>query len=184
MCLTTFSSAIFLILMRLISQTTTSCTQRTNDMNEKNQIQPFKIIGISVRTSNEGGQAMQDMGALWSRFYKENIAAAIPGKAGEEIYSIYTDYESDHRGAYTAIIGFKVNSLDSIPPGMVGCEFKGGAYRKYAAKGEMPAAVVQQWQEIWNDSTLDRKYTADLEVYGEKAQDPADAGVDIYIAVK
>ncbi len=31
---------------------------------------------------------------------------------------------------------------------------------------------------------MDRAFTADFEVYGEKAQNPSDAEVDIFIAVK
>jgi predicted transcriptional regulator YdeE len=31
---------------------------------------------------------------------------------------------------------------------------------------------------------LDRSYTADFEIYGEKAQNPENAEVDIFIAVK
>ena len=29
----------------------------------------MKIIGISVRTTNQNGQAMQDIGNLWERFF-------------------------------------------------------------------------------------------------------------------
>jgi predicted transcriptional regulator YdeE len=63
-------------------------------------------------------------------------------------------------------------------------EFSGGQYRKFEAKGKMPEAVVQAWQEIWaNDADLDRKYTADFEVYGAKSQQGDDSVVDIFIAV-
>jgi len=32
----------------------------------------MKIIGISVRTTNQNGQAMQDIGNLWQRFFSEH----------------------------------------------------------------------------------------------------------------
>lgn len=35
---------------------------------------------------------------------------------------------------------------------------------------------------LWN-SDLPRKYTADFEIYGEKAQNPENAEVDILVAV-
>jgi predicted transcriptional regulator YdeE len=42
--------------------------------------------------------------------------------------------------------------------------------------------VFGEWTKIWN-TEIDRKYSADFEVYGEKAQDPENAEVDIYISL-
>jgi len=149
------------------------------------KIEPFKIIGISVRTTNENSKSVLDLGKLWERFYKENIASKIPGKLSEEIYSVYTDYETDYKGSYTTIIGYKVNLLNSIPEGMMGIGIIGGNYQLFKAKGKMPDAVVSQWMGIWeNDDKLKRAYTSDFEVYGEKSKNPQNAEVDIYIAVK
>ena len=67
---------------------------------------------------------------------------------------------------------------------MTGKEIEDNNYKVYTAKGKMPDAVVNQWMEIWSDSELKRAYTSDFEVYGEKSQDPANAEVDIYIAVE
>jgi len=54
-------------------------------------IEPFKVIGISVRTTNENGQAAKDIGDLWGRFMNEGILQAIPNKIDDAVYSIYTD---------------------------------------------------------------------------------------------
>lgn len=43
--------------------------------------------------------------------------------------------------------------------------------------------VFEAWTKIWN-SNIDRKFSADFEVYDERAQDPENAEVDIFIAVK
>ncbi len=59
------------------------------------QLESFKIIGISVETTNENGKSAMDLGELWERFYAENIMAQVLNKEGEDIYAIYTDYESD-----------------------------------------------------------------------------------------
>lgn len=148
------------------------------------EIEDFMIIGIAVKTSNINGQAEQDLGALWGRFFNEGISAAVPHKSTEEIYSLFTDYESDYRGAYTAIIGHKVSSLDSIPEGLIGRRFTGGTYTPFKAKGEMPQAIVNTWKEIWaQDEQLQRRYTVDFEVYGPKSQQGDQSEVDIYIAV-
>ena len=154
-------------------------------MGDKIQIEPFKIVGISSWTTNADGQAVIDLGKLWNRFRAENLPSLIPNKLTNDIYTVYTDYMTDHRGAFTAIIGCKVNSLDSIPHGLMGREFNGGQYRKFTARGKMPHILIRQWQEIWNeDKKLGRKFTADFEVYGRKSRDPENAEVNIFIAIK
>jgi len=139
----------------------------------------FKIIGISIRTKNANNQAQQDLGKLWRQFYSENIIAKIPNKISSSILAIYTDYESDYAGEYTAIIGVPVSTLDEIPSGFVGREFEADTFRKFVAKGEMPQAVADTWGDIWQqDKELNRKYSYDFEIH-----DGSDE-VEILIAVK
>lgn len=145
----------------------------------------FKVIGLSVRTTNKDGQAMQDLGKLWGQFFAENVMARIPNKASGEIYAIYTDYQSDYTAEYTTIIGVPVTTLEEIPEGLTGREFGPEQFQQFIAKGEMPAAVGNTWMEIWQkDKELDRKYTYDYEVYGAKSRQGADAEVEIFIATK
>lgn len=145
----------------------------------------MKIIGIYTETTNENEQAAKDLGELWQRFYREGVSAKIPNKQSDEIYSIYTDYETDYRGKYKTIIGHIVTSIDAVPEGLIGREFPNEKYEKFVAKGEMPGAVVQTWKRIWDgDESLNRTYTADFEVHGEKSQNGADSEVEIYIAVE
>lgn len=149
------------------------------------QIENFKIIGIETETTNKNGKSAEDLSKLWEQFYGENIPSKIPNKINDEIYTIYTDYESDYRGKYKTIIGQRVSSLDEIPNGLIGREFNGGKYRKFVAKGQIPNAVVETWQEIWaKDKELNRKYTADFEVYGEISQNGKESEVEIFIATK
>lgn len=151
---------------------------------EKVKIEHFKIIGISVRTTNENNQAAKDITALWGKFMGENVSEAIPNKIDNTVYSIYTDYESDHTKPYTTILGCKVENLNNIPDGMIGKSFNGGNYVKLSAKGDlMKGLVFNKWLEIW-EMDLGRVFTADFEIYGEKAQNPANAEIDILIAVK
>ena len=70
----------------------------------------MKIIGISVKTTNENGQSTADIEQLWEYFFSKNIISHIPNKKNENIFSIYTDYESDFRGKYTTILGVEVTS--------------------------------------------------------------------------
>jgi predicted transcriptional regulator YdeE len=143
----------------------------------------FKIIGISVRTTNENGQAATDIQALWSRFFTENIPAKITNKLSDEIYSVYTDYEKDHTKPYTTILGYKVNDNEPVPAGMVEKRIDGATYRIFTAKGKASENFVfRAWQNIWS-SDADRSYTADFEVYGAGSQDPENAEVNIFIAL-
>lgn len=149
------------------------------------QIEAFKIIGIEIETTNENGKSAKDLDKLWGQFYSENVPNQIPNKKSDEVYSIYTDYETDYKGKYKTIIGQKVNSLDKIPNGLIGREFKGGKYQKFIARGEMPNAVMEKWQEIWvKDKELNRKYTADFEVYGKNSHNGENSEVEILIATK
>ena len=152
-------------------------------MMKKVTIAPFNVIGIAVRTTNENGQSGEDIGQLWGKFMSEGIAAQIPNKMDESVFSIYTNYESDHTKPYDTILGCKVSSLDEIPEGMVGQAFEGGTYGKFVSKGDLTKGVVfGTWTEIWKQD-LDRVFTADFEVYGERAQNPTDAEVDVLIAL-
>ncbi|KVV15054.1 hypothetical protein AP058_01612 [Flavobacterium sp. TAB 87] len=55
---------------------------------------------------------------------------------------------------------------------------------KLSTKGNlMDNLVINKWLEIW-ETDLERKFSADFEVYGEKAKDQANAEVDILIALK
>ncbi len=145
----------------------------------------FKVIGISTRTTNKENKSQQDLGKLWGKFLSENIFEKIPNKVSNEILSIYTDYKSDYTDEYTTIIGVPVSTLDEIPSEMIGREFPEENFEKFIAKGEMPSAVVNSWMEIWQkDKELNRKYTYDFEVYGEKSQNGENSEVEIYIATK
>lgn len=148
------------------------------------KIEPFKVIGIAVRTTNENGQAGKDIPVLWEKMISEDIVNSIPNKIDNTIYSIYTDYEKDHTKPYTTVLGCRVESLDNIPEGMAGYSFDGGDYLRFTPKGDLSKGlVINEWLKIW-DMDLGRVFTADFEVYGEKAQNPSDAEVDIFIAVK
>ena len=147
-------------------------------------IQKFNVIGISVRTTNENGQSGKDIPALWSQFMSEEIQSKIPNKVSEDLFCIYTDYEKDHTKPYTTILGCKVESLDVVPENMIGKTIESANYKELIAKGNLSEGIVfNKWLEIWN-SDLDRSFTADFEVYGDKTQNPEKAEVAIYIALQ
>lgn len=150
----------------------------------KTTIEKFHVIGISVRTTNEGGQAAKDIPQLWDRFVSEDIESKIPNKASTDLYGIYTEYEGDFTQPYTTIVGYKVNSLDNVPDGLIGLTIETANYEKFTAKGKLSDDIVfNKWTEIWK-SNLDRAYVTDFEVYGEKSCEMDNAEIGIFVAVK
>ncbi|WP_296313107.1 GyrI-like domain-containing protein [Winogradskyella sp. UBA3174] len=147
-------------------------------------IEKFSVIGISVRTTNENGQSAKDIEALWGKFWGEEIQNQIPNKIKDDIYAVYTDYETDFNGPYTLIIGLTVNTLENIPEDFVGITIKKNTYQKYVSKGKMPKAVLATWMEIWQNKDLNRTYNADFTVHGKKYYDGENAEVETFISVK
>ena len=148
------------------------------------KLKSFSVVGISVRTTNEHMQAATDILALWNTFFAENIGSKISNKTTEELYCVYTDYETDFTKPYTTILGYKVAHLNAIPEGLTGTTVPEKEYQVFTAKGKLAeGAVYNEWTKIWNTS-IDRAYTADFEIYGERSQDPENGEVDIYIALK
>jgi len=142
----------------------------------------FKIIGISVRTMNKDAQAQKDINELWNRWYAENIATRIPNNISDHIFNIYTDYESDENGYYTAILGYQVSTLSSIPKGLIGKEIPKSKYKEFVSRGKLPECVVKTWESIWK-LKFDRSYAADFDVYDSATMDPENAIVKTYLSI-
>ncbi len=141
------------------------------------------VVGIYVRTTNQNGQSQVDIGELWGKFYAQNLLTTIPNRVSDDVYCIYTDYESDQNAPYTSIIGYEVSTEEEIPSGMMLIEIPASKYRVYTAKGKLPDCVVGTWMHIWG-SPIHRKYAADFDVYGVKSKDPLNAEVKTYLSVK
>ncbi|MCT4580796.1 MAG: GyrI-like domain-containing protein [Flavobacteriales bacterium] len=151
---------------------------------KKRQIEAFHIVGIWVKTTNQNNQAKKDIGELWQKFMSANLSETLPNIQDPTIYAVYTEYEGDHTQPYTTILGYRVHSLDHIPDGMKAATIEKGSYYQFTAQGDLTKnAVVDVWNKIWEED-LNRTYTTDFEVYGEKAADPTNGEADIYIATQ
>ncbi|MBK5722876.1 AraC family transcriptional regulator [Dysgonomonas sp. Marseille-P4677] len=146
----------------------------------------FTVVGISVRTTNQNHQSQGDIAKLWETFIRNGyIQQSLPNKISNDIYCIYTDYESDYTGEYTTLIGYKVSTLEGIPSNLSLAikEFPQAKYNKYISEGELPYVVGKTWAHIWK-SDIDRAYKADFDVYGEDAKDPSNAKIATYLSIK
>jgi predicted transcriptional regulator YdeE len=165
--------------------------QKESDRNPRAvQHDEFTVVGISVRTSNaEQMTPEQPIGKQWERFFKEGVLAAIPNKADGNIVALYTGYVSDKDGEYTYVLGARVTKVESLPAGTVAKNVPAGRYAVFTSeKGPVQKVVVEMWQKVWATpkSALggDRTYQADFEVYDQRAQNPADSVVDLYVSVR
>lgn len=146
------------------------------------KLDELTIVGLAIRTSNDPGKADRDIPQLWEKFMADNTASRIPNKVSETIYAIYTDYEGDHSQPYTLVIGCNVSSLDNIPEDMTVKIVPESNYAQFIAKGDLTKdAVINTWMDIWN-TNLNRTYTTDIEIYGEKAMDPTNGEAEILVA--
>src|SRR5882762_884665 len=108
------------------------------EITDQNQ---FFIAGISVRTTNRDGQSAKDIGGLWTRFMNENLLAQITNRISDDTYCVYTDYETDHNGPYTAILGCKVSLIDNVPEGFTGITIPADKYLVYYLEGQFPTNI-------------------------------------------
>jgi predicted transcriptional regulator YdeE len=138
----------------------------------------FFVAGIAVRTNNQHGKAMHDIGRLWTRFFAENIRNQISNRYAEDIYCVYTDYETDHTGWFTTILGCRVHEI--VNDGFFVALIPSGNYRIYKPQEKEPDAVGKTWAEIWDDSAS-RNYIADYDLYKAGASELEETGVEIYV---
>lgn len=134
------------------------------------EIGGFTVMGITCRTTNENGQAAEDINALWQRFFEEAVGEAIPDKDGSAIYAVYHGYEGDHTKPFSLTIGCRVlGAAKANPaPGLESVFVEKGDYRVFAATGEQPRALMETWGAIWAAQDLNRAFRTDVEIYGPR----------------
>jgi predicted transcriptional regulator YdeE len=148
----------------------------------------FTIVGISGRTNNS--REMSGDGVItkfWQRLMQEGIFDQIPNRVDSNIIALYTDYAGDKDGDYTFILGGKVHSTESIPDGMVSHNIPAGQYAVITSEGGPGWKVVPAaWQRVWAipDSELPRAFQTDYELYDERAANPENAVVDLYVGIR
>src|SRR5271167_4964120 len=152
----------------------------------------FQVVGIEASTNNAkeaGPDAI--IGKLWQQFLSQNLLNKIPDRVDQSIIAVYTDYISDANGQYTFVLGAKVKPVPNpvLPEGMVVKTVPAGRYAVFTSdRGPVAKVVVETWKRIWayyqSPANGQRAYRADFEVYDQRAADPNNAHVDIYVGVK
>ncbi|ACC98587.1 hypothetical protein Emin_1034 [Elusimicrobium minutum Pei191] len=118
------------------------------------------INGLKARANNKTPDLFK---IAWENFFIDNSPIT------EAVYAVYTNYESDYKGAFDFIVGSAgANGEEFVIPA--------GNYYIWDTKSENNECIAGEWQKIWT-SDIKRKYTVDFEVYipGET--------IKIYLAV-
>ena len=133
------------------------------------ELQPFTLSGISIRTSNseQAQPSKATIGGLWQQFMGQGLADKIPDKLSDSpLYGVYSDYESDANGQFTATVAVAVSTAT---PAFDTIEVSGGRYLVFEARGAIPQSVIEAWGRIWSffDASKEwkRRFAADFELY-------------------
>jgi len=128
------------------------------------------ITGIRIKTTNQDGKAIQDIGMTWQKLFANGIYEKIPNKVNGKTIGLYTEYEGDYTKPYTFIAGAEVSQKVQIGEEIESIIIPKGKYAKFVITGDVQNSVGQAWQEIWN-MDLKRKYTCDFEEYQNNSED-------------
>jgi predicted transcriptional regulator YdeE len=151
----------------------------------------FNVMGIEVRTSN-GKEATSEglIGKQWQRIFGEDLLQKIPNKMDRNIYAVYSNYASDHNGEYTYTLGARVADGTQAPAGFVIRNVAAGNYALVTTeKGPVAQVVSAAWKTLWTMEddhmfSSPRAYKTDFELYDQRAVDPENSQVDIYVGLK
>jgi predicted transcriptional regulator YdeE len=141
----------------------------------------FSVLGFTARTTNEQEMSGKGhIGQLWQT-YMGTGSAMIPGVTDPSLtFSIYTNYQSDHTGAYDVILGKPVSSLESPPKPLQGIAIPAAEYLMFTAENPSPDSIRAAWMKVYEyfsgQQRRPRAFTADFERYSND-------GVQLYIAV-
>jgi predicted transcriptional regulator YdeE len=120
---------------------------------------------------------------------QDGVLEKIPNKLDHSIVAVYTDYEGDHNADYTFVLGARVGSDAAVPEGMVAKKIPAGRYAVFtSAKGPGPKVVPELWMKVNSLPKTatggNRTYRADFEIYDERAADPQNLQVDVYVGIR
>jgi predicted transcriptional regulator YdeE len=151
----------------------------------------FSVVGIETRTTN--AKEATSAGVIpkqWQKFFQDGIQQKIRDKVDGTIYAVYSDYASDRNGEYSFLIGMKVKPNATVPAGMVLRSIPAGEYAVITSdQGQVSKVVPGAWQQIYSFEDKHqlggpRAYRADFELYDQRAADPQNSQVDIYVGLK
>jgi len=159
------------------------------------KLREMRVGGVHERTTRAAETAGEvTVPRLWELYRSSDVCGNRAGdpKNPQAVYVLYSEYELDAEGradTYTILIGHEMTG-QGIPPGEH-CKMIRVPASKYlvftSRRGPLRAVVREVWDAVdayFRSSAYKRAYTGDFELYDGRANDPANAVVDIYISVK
>jgi predicted transcriptional regulator YdeE len=150
----------------------------------------FYVAGVAARTNNATEMSGNGrIGNVWQTFLQPSLVNRIPNRIGVDPIAVYTEYETDHTGYYTYLLGLPISSTDMLPANLTIKHVPAGCYVVIPSRRGPVAEVVREvWQRIWSMSEEElggvRAFQTDYEIYDQRATDPANAQVDVYVGLR
>jgi predicted transcriptional regulator YdeE len=150
----------------------------------------FYVAGVTARTNNAKEMSGNGkIGDVWETFLQPSLVVKIPHRIGVDLVAVYTDYENDHTGHYTYLLGLPISSTEAQPENLTVKHVPAGRYAVFSSGRGPVAQVVQEvWQRIWSMSPEElggtRAFRTDYEIYDQRSTDPENAQVDVYVGLR
>lgn len=148
----------------------------------------FKVVGITLRTTNKAAIEEGTIQYLWQKFFMDQVISKVQNKVDGDIVALYYDFESDKDGEYTILIGVKVTSLDDIPSGLIGKYVAPEKRMIFVSQlGSIQDIVFDVWKTIWaqeDQKELNRTYGVDYELYDARSHNPVAAQIEVHIGIR
>jgi predicted transcriptional regulator YdeE len=149
----------------------------------------FYVVGLTARTNNaQETSGKGKIGEVWQEFLQPDLVVKIPNKIGVDLIAVYTDYETDHTGHYTYLLGLPIGSAEELPSNLTVKHVPAGRYAVFSSKrGPMTEIVPEVWQRIWSMSPQElggtRSFKSDFEIYDQRSADPENGQIDVYVGL-
>lgn len=157
------------------------------------ELSEIKLVGLATRTSyaEETNPLTAKITTQVQKYLQQRSEVAVGYRKNlGKIYCVYSDYESNYMGKYSYFVGEEVEKYSELPEGFSKLTIPKQIYDKFTnGPGIMPDICIEVWKEIWemeklSELTGEREYIADFEVYDERAVDPQNSVLDIYVGIK
>lgn len=155
------------------------------------KIPEIKLIGLKAYTSNQGefDPETAKIGSVIQEYCQKYLNQNSNIINNSKLYSVYFEYESNHKGKYSYLIGQEVKEFSNLPEELTAYIIPAQTYKIFETNtGIMPHVVIDAWKEIWSmedNLTIggDRSYIADFEAYDLNQQDPLNMNAKIYVGM-
>ncbi|MFT4693685.1 MAG: putative transcriptional regulator YdeE [Francisella sp.] len=125
----------------------------------------MKVVGISAKVSNDRDDLLEE---AWELFFKSEVLEYVEGEnLSDDIISVYHEYEGDCDDPYILLIGYEVEDDFETPTGLNSVVINVN-HKVYKIEDNLPDAVFDKWEDIWDDETIEMAYIADFDRYNPK----------------